>query len=599
MRNPLLAAGRSTADHRPPPAAAACRLRHSRCPAAQPARAPFQTLAKFDSEFRAASATTSPPGALASVGVMAAGTGATQSKYVARRETPVYIAENCTQCMECITACPDTALPNTAQDVGHGAHDRGQQLRHRRRRAQEARAPNSPASKQRARAKMNEAVKAKSNVPFKDIIRAEVTALDRQSPTRRKAEFTGIIDKLPLAYTNVPAIFRIARDRRRPAQGGLFSIFVSDLCKGCGECVQVCGDHDALRMTRETEELNADLTTAQIFSPPAARHAAEVPRPLQRRRRRRTPARPRCAITSWCAATTRRSSPATAPAPAAARRASCAPSPPSPRPTCARSITRRPTASAPRPTRLEKEGVAEARRAQGRERRRSMQLFRKAFAHVIIGLGGENDKDTAKRIADYEAKHGPITDEQIVGGLVAVLRQDAFNHKDLQAVDGRRANGMSVMMMGASTGCNTVYGSTPPGNPHPYPWMNSLFQDGATISWLMAEIAHPQSRPPLRRARAPRRRAARPRGERRDRGRLLHAHPSRRRADDRAGNPRTAQGLGHRRRRRARRHRLPERLQGHPAEPPEREDAHARHAGVLQHRRPELRLARRCSAATT
>ena len=46
---------------------------------------------------------------------------------------------------------------------------------------------------------------------------------------------------------------------------------------------------------------------------------------------------------------------------------------------------------------------------------------------------------------------------------------------------------MSVMMMGASTGCNTVYGSTPPSNPHPYPWMNSLFQDGSTISWLMAE----------------------------------------------------------------------------------------------------------------
>ena len=71
--------------------------------------------------------------------------------------------------------------------------------------------------------------------------------------------------------------------------------------------------------------------------------------------------------------------------------------------------------------------------------------------------------------------------------MVAVLRQDAFNHKNLQAIDGRRANGMSVMMMGASTGCNTVYGSTPPSNPHPYPWMNSLFQDGATISWLMAE----------------------------------------------------------------------------------------------------------------
>jgi pyruvate-ferredoxin/flavodoxin oxidoreductase len=68
-----------------------------------------------------------------------------------------------------------------------------------------------------------------------------------------------------------------------------------------------------------------------------------------------------------------------------------------------------------------------------------------------------------------------------------VLRQEAFNHKNLQAVDGRLANGMSVMAMAAHTGCNTVYGSTPPNNPHPYPWMNSLFQDGITVGWLLGE----------------------------------------------------------------------------------------------------------------
>jgi ferredoxin len=49
---------------------------------------------------------------------MAAATGATSSKFVARRLTPVFHAENCTQCMECIASCPDTALPNTAQDIG-------------------------------------------------------------------------------------------------------------------------------------------------------------------------------------------------------------------------------------------------------------------------------------------------------------------------------------------------------------------------------------------------------------------------------------------------------------------------------------------------
>src|ERR1700730_14684868 len=48
---------------------------------------------------------------------MPAATVDTASKYVARRETPMFIPENCTQCMECISVCPDTALPNCSQDL--------------------------------------------------------------------------------------------------------------------------------------------------------------------------------------------------------------------------------------------------------------------------------------------------------------------------------------------------------------------------------------------------------------------------------------------------------------------------------------------------
>ncbi len=80
-----------------------------------------------------------------------------------------------------------------------------------------------------------------------------------------------------------------------------------------------------------------------------------------------------------------------------------------------------------------------------------------------------------------------ITDAQLVEAMAAVLLTEAFNHKNLQPIDGRLANGMSVMAMAAHTGCNTVYGSTAPNNPHPYPWMNSLFQDGITVGWLMGE----------------------------------------------------------------------------------------------------------------
>ncbi|MBU3917103.1 oxidoreductase, partial [bacterium] len=78
-------------------------------------------------------------------------------------------------------------------------------------------------------------------------------------------------------------------------------------------------------------------------------------------------------------------------------------------------------------------------------------------------------------------------DEDLLKVLQESLREDAFNHKHLQAVDGRYSNGMSVMMMGGCTGCNSVYGSTHPNNPHSYPWMNSLFQDSPTTSWLFGE----------------------------------------------------------------------------------------------------------------
>lgn len=445
----------------------------------QPGRYPIQSLEKFDSEFRSGLGYHQPSGALASVGVMAAATGATASKYVARRATPLYLPENCTQCMECISVCPDTALPNTAQDLGavlataarNYVSDPDQRARL---------LAALPALEDRARARMNAAVEAKESLPFREIVRDEVAALNGGIDPRAREEFLGILELVPVAYAKTPAIFKSV-EKKKPGEGGVFSIFVSDLCKGCGECVEQCGDHNALVMVPDTEELNQRLTTAQIFSrllpdtpqkylglydgehPEDSRPAALRNHLMVRRNYE--------ALVSGdgaCAGCGEKS----------VLRAIASITEAYMRPIYHRKAARLDALA----DRLEAE--AALRLGELREGDAAAHaLYRKAVAHLVMGLGGENEADTEARLAAA----GPLPDEDLVSALVSALRVEAFNHLKLQSTDGRLANGMSVMFMGASTGCNTVYGSTPPCNPHPYPWMNSLFQDGATISWLLGE----------------------------------------------------------------------------------------------------------------
>ena len=106
---------------------------------------------------------------------------------------------------------------------------------------------------------------------------------------------------------------------------------------------------------------------------------------------------------------------------------------------------------------MDKNGVArlEALKAANQE---EYATLRQTVAHLILGLGGERTEDTHARIAAHEEANGPITDAQLIEAIAAVLLTEAFNHKSLQPVDGRLANGMSVMAMAAHTGCNTVYG---------------------------------------------------------------------------------------------------------------------------------------------
>ena len=449
-------------------------------PEGQAARVPLATLAGFDAEFRSHFGYNQPSTPLSAIGLIAAATGDTASKYVARRETPHFIAENCTQCMDCISVCPDTALPNTAQDlstllrtaVNHyvaGAADRAKLL------------AVLPEIEKLARERMVSDTKA--GTPLPTILREVTNSLDGFS-AQAKQQFFAILDQVPMAYQKVTAIFS-SPERKAPGTGGIFSIFVSDLCKGCAACVTACGDHMARKMVAETEEVNAEHTTGTNF-------LDLLPDTSQKFLGLYNAANPADSKTATLRNMLMVRSTYDALVSGDGACAGCGEK------SVLRSIAAvteaymRPVFHAKsdrflaKASDLEKRGVARLAVLKSRNLA-EYDLLRQAIAHLILGLGGEDEKDTLARIADYEKTHGPISDAALVEAIAAVLLTEAFNHKNLQAIDGRLANGMSVMAMAAHTGCNTVYGSTAPNNPHPYPWMNSLFQDGATVGWLMGE----------------------------------------------------------------------------------------------------------------
>ncbi|MGA2218597.1 MAG: 2-oxoacid:acceptor oxidoreductase family protein [Terracidiphilus sp.] len=449
-------------------------------PAGQAARPPIDSIAAFDAEFRSSYGYDQPATPLSAMGVIAAATGDTASKYVARRETPLYIPENCTQCMECISVCPDTALPNTSQDlstllttaVSYYIADPVERTKMLR---------TLPEIEKLTRQRM--VAEIKTGTPLPTILREVTDSIDGFSQ-QSKQQFFDIIAKVPMAYQKVNAIFS-SPERKQPGSGGIFSIFVSDLCKGCAACVTACGDHQALRMVQETEEVNAEHETGTGFlnllpdtsqkylglfnsASPADSKTATLRNMLMVR----TNYDALVAGDGACAGCGEKS----------VLRSIAAVTEAYMRPVYHAKSDR----FVKKAGELEKNGVARLAVLKARNLK-EYDLLRQAIAHLVLGLGGEDVTDTKARIAEYEKKHGPISDAELVEAIAAVLLTEAFNHKSLQPVDGRLANGMSVMAMAAHTGCNTVYGSTSPNNPHPYPWMNSLFQDGITVGWLMGE----------------------------------------------------------------------------------------------------------------
>ena len=172
-----------------------------------------------------------------------------------RFEVPHFIAENCTGCSQCWTQCPDTAIPGLVTPVEEVLD------------AAVAQASRSvpierltPLLKPLGR-EARRLMKGSGRTGFAAVLQtAFANVLEKAAPDpdrRRKleSEFTalhGVLSDFPLARTGP---FWDGPEATQAGSGGLLSVTVNPVtCKGCNICVDVCPD-GALVTVKQTPEV--------------------------------------------------------------------------------------------------------------------------------------------------------------------------------------------------------------------------------------------------------------------------------------------------------------------------------------------------------
>ncbi len=189
------------------------------------------------------------------LGVMPAGSALFRDMTQIRFQHPEWVPENCTACGKCYTVCPDTAIPGLVNEVGQvldtvvkRVRKHGHELEHLPRAVR--------VLERNLRALFNE---AKESDPVEGILEEATEKTLAQSELAGEAkqrlqeefalfheELNGFRFALSRPHYTVP-------EKQESGSGGLLSITVNPYtCKGCQECVAVCDD-DALRPVTQTD----------------------------------------------------------------------------------------------------------------------------------------------------------------------------------------------------------------------------------------------------------------------------------------------------------------------------------------------------------
>lgn len=386
-----------------------------------------------------------------------------------RFEHPVWNAENCTACGNCYTQCPDSAIPglvSTVGDVLNSAIGRiemgGRPTRFLRKGA-------------RAIEKRLRGVLERDGMDVRARLKAALEETVEEARATAGADAEPMVDEYRL-LTDTLGEFQFATtkpywvnpEKKAKGAGGLFSITVNPYtCKGCAICVDVCDD-DALKMVTQTKDSIDVLRHDWQFwlelptTPKAYSRIDDLDEKIGALETLLLSKQNYNAMACGDGACM-----------------GCGEK------TAIHLFTSTVTAlMQPRvQAHLEKIDAL----IVGLERHIRMRLTEtvnltdtQAVLQALTAHRGE-DLTLANLSEDLDAHHAaPPIDQQWLRWVTQVLER----LKDLKwrYLEGPTGRGRAAMGIVNSTGCTSVWGSTFPFNPYPFPWTSHLFQDSPSVA---------------------------------------------------------------------------------------------------------------------
>jgi pyruvate-ferredoxin/flavodoxin oxidoreductase len=383
-----------------------------------------------------------------------------------RFEHPEWIADNCTACGNCYTICPDTAIPGLVSELSDVLDTILKRVK-RNHDKLEFLPKTVKQIEPKIRALFNEDHKG---VTVNMLINE---AIDQVLETEKKDSLLRIelgwfreeLGDFQFALTRP---YYDLHEKKQPNSGGLFSITINpNTCKGCMECVKVCND-DALKVVKQTDDSIARLREEwSVWSdlPNTPKKYNRIDDLEEKIGPLETILLDKNAYQSF-----------------ASGDGACL--------GCSeKSVVHlfMATVESLMLPRVEKhvaylEGLIDKLEKHIQSKlMKSMNLMDTDLMSKIVAENHGTDLTISGIASRMESEKGsdPIDPDwlteatNILSGLKSLL---------WRYTGGTTGKGRSSMGMTNSTGCTSVWGSTYPYNPYPFPWANHLFQDSTSLA---------------------------------------------------------------------------------------------------------------------